>query len=281
MMRLNLSEVSVLADRVKRLLMSISALSPDALPELDALLSDKMIVSLLKTINSIIDLQALEIARVNSCWWEDQYWLINCLNDKLTDEVILSHIRRDLDDNNGKGLNGITFGAKVYDWDSWVHSIENGYIALPHCLFAWDLIGDLDANVVFDIILGNEDGIGVLGLSLAPFMGDFKKDIKKWDTPKKALEGVGRFPLLANIALYYSIPGLWPNAFMGAAEKSVDENARFWPWEDLSKLFDQFNLASAVYGQEVKEEDCTPAWLFTQAAMIFKAQSWPEVSCGK
>ena len=60
MTRLNISDVAVLADRVKRLLESIFVLSPNALPELDVVLSDKMIVSLLKTIYSIVNLQRLK-----------------------------------------------------------------------------------------------------------------------------------------------------------------------------------------------------------------------------
>ena len=199
----------------------------------------------------------------------------------MADDDVLSEIQRDLDYNNGEGLNGITFGSRVYDWDCWINSIDSRHIDLPHCFFAWDLIGDLDASIVFNTILGNEDGAGVLGLSLAPFMGHYKKAIQMWDTPQKALEGVARFPFLANIAFYYSIPGLWPNAFMGAAEINGDENAHFWHWEELSILFDQLDQANAVYEKEIKEEDCTPAWVFTQAAMIFEAQSWTEVSCEK
>lgn len=280
-MQKNLSELSDFAERVKGLLESISVVSPGALPDLDVVLSDAMIVSLLKAVYSIIDQQALEVARVNNGWWDNQGWLIDCISEDSSDAEILALIQQDIDYSGGEGLNGIRFEERIFDWDSWDASLDNGFIDLPHCLLAWDVIGNVNLRDLFTATLGNKDGVGVLSLSLGPFMGSYKQAIQRWDTPKKALAGVARLPILANIAFYYIIPGLWPNAFMGAAEKNASESSTFWVWENLPILLDQFKQASAVYKLEVKEEDCTPTWLFEQTTMIFDLRSWPEVSFAK
>lgn len=266
------STVTVAVNAIREFFSFIEQKNPDLLPKKDAVLTDIVIVEILKKIlvRSGIGNHTFEDYRV----FEEDAWVIELAGGQISVNQAIESISESMNTYNDQTLFGVNIWPESVHPDYFEEFVFcNSWIPIEIAIYGSHYFSFLKFDEVISTKIGDPPLHGMLAASMSPYLDGYSLRVQFSETRTDLLKSLDKFPVLALLAIHHYVPGFPPNPYLMSFEWNPEGEILYYSWEEIPELSHHRKNADMIFSIAADVKKKSPSWLFQQIVLTHKITS--------